>query len=171
MTIKEFLNKIETYTPDGYTFWSGLHKSAYNQKKTVSDTMLVVFPNPYPSQWKGFCSYDIDVEIWFGKVVNLKNTSVGEYQQDPYSPIDIVSNLHLLADTFATALGGDEYLSLLGVEPYEFFDAPDGQSVNQQVWLKTKIKLRAWFTESPSEIYYVTHTGEDVVVDGIPVIN
>ena len=171
MTIKEFLNKIEDYTPSGYAFWSGLHRTHYNTNKTVEDTFLVVFPNPWPAQWRSQCSYTVDVEMWLGHVVDIKKTVEGEYQHDPYSPIDILANLHIEANDLLASINTNAYLSVLNVDPFEFFDQPDGASVNSQVWLKIKASIRIWYVEEPEEIVYVVHNGVQVVQNDILIIN
>ena len=170
MTITEFVNRIELYLPTGYTFWSGLHRSSYNQEKLIEDTMLVVFPNPYPSQWRSFCNYNIDVEIWLGKMVNINNSVEGSYQVDPYSPLDVVQEMHLLADALIDDLNDDQYFNVMEVQPYEFFDSPDGKSVNRQVWLKVNVKLKAWFEATPAANVYVVHSGINVVMNDTLII-
>ena len=171
MTIKEFLNKIEDYTPTDYNFWAGLHRTHYNNKKTVDDTFLVVFPNPWPAQWRNQCSHTIDIEMWLGHVVDIKKTMTGEYQQDPYSPIDIIANLHIEANDLLASINTDSNLTVLSVDPFEFFDQPDGASVNSQVWLKIKASIRIWYVEVPEEIVYVVHNGVQVVQNDILIIN
>jgi len=145
MTITQLIDTLETYTPTGYEFWSGLHRSAYNQEKTVADTMLVVFPNPYPANWRPLCSNIVDVEIWFAKLVPVKRTTTESNQHNPYSPIETVQEMHDLVNVFVLATSADQYLQVMEVQPMEFFDSPDGQSVNRQVWIKTILKLKVLY--------------------------
>jgi len=157
MNITAYLNRLEDYTPTGYTFWTGLHREAYNMEKTIQDTMLVVYPNPYPSDWRTHCSDTITQEIWFGMMVNLKREAT-EYSHAPYSGISVVQTIHDLADDFIASLNTDPYIAVNSVEPYTFHDSPDGKGVNRQVWLQVTLNLRIW----RYELFTVVHSGDTV---------
>jgi hypothetical protein len=85
-----------------------------------------------------------------------------EYSHNPYSGIGVVQEMHDLADAFIDSISEDDYISVKEVEPYMFYDSPDGKSVMRQVWLKVNLTLKVW--KFSGEITYnVIHQEDEVV--------
>lgn len=143
MTITDFVKRIEFYTPATYTFWSGIERSMYNAEKTISNTMLLVTPREWPSDWRLWCSHDISIELWFGLLIDIQTTTGGTQQHKPYSNTEVIQSLHALANDTIADITADKGMHVL-TSKYEFFDSPDGQSVNRQVWLKCSMSVRLW---------------------------
>ena len=140
MTLSEFSAYIETYAPAGWTFWAGGHRETYNQEKQITDTMLLVLPNPYPVDWRGACKFEIEFSLWFGKLIEIKRTTTGEQQHDPYSPLELRSGLYTTVAEVIEELSTCDSIKVVSVTNGTFYDSPDGKSVNRQVWLEVPIK-------------------------------
>lgn len=113
MTLTEFVSVLAQYTPIGYSLWAGGSRTAYNNEKTVGDTMLVVLPNPYPAEWRPACSHEVRFSIWFGKVVPIKSTTMNTQEHKPYSSLEIRDELFGVANTYLTALNGSDAMQVL----------------------------------------------------------
>lgn len=145
MTLQQFSGILEQYTPNGYEYWAGHNRSAYNIEKTISDTLLVVLPNPFPVQWREKCWHTISLQLWFGKLVELKSTTTGEQQHDPYNPIELRDGLYNTAADYLAQLNTDQYVQVQQeLIQGTFYDSPDGQSVNRQVWLQVPVTLKVY---------------------------
>lgn len=144
MNILTFSQKIETATPTGYTFWAGHTREAYNMEKTISDTMLLVLPNPYPAQWRAGCSYTVDFSLWFGKMYEIYQSTTRTQQHNPYSAIEERKNMHDIVNDTMAMINADEAIAITEVQPIQFYDSPDGASVNRQVWAEVRIKAKVY---------------------------
>lgn len=140
MNLETFSSIIEQYTPTGYTFWAGGRREQYNIEKQISDTMLLVLPNPFPVNWREACSQKVTFSLWFGKLIEIKRTTTGEQQHDPYSPLELRSGLYGIAEQVISNLNGNQYVQVVTEASMgTFYDSPDGKSVNRQVWLEVPV--------------------------------
>jgi len=144
MTITEFSDIIETFTPSGFEYYATGSQTNYNMEKSINDTMLLVLPNPYPSWYRGECYNDMDLEIWFGHLIDIKKTASGTEQHNPYSSLEVRDYMHSLANTMLDSLKDHDSIQVLEANNYEFYDSPDGKSVNRQVWLKIPITAKIY---------------------------
>lgn len=143
MTITDFVKRMAFYTPASYTFWSGLDRSMYNAEKAISNTMLLVTPREWITDWRPMCSNTVDIELWFGQLIEITSTTGGTQQHKPYSNMEVNQLLQEVANTTIETITTDKAIHVL-TSKCEFFDSPDGQSVNRQIWLKCSISLRLW---------------------------
>jgi hypothetical protein len=147
MTLQEFSEILEQYTPEGFTYWAGHNRAMYNAEKQISDTLLVVLPNPYPVEWRAKCWYTVQVQLWFGKLLTIKPTTTGDQQHNPYSPIEVRDEVYNIADEYLEQLNTDYNIQVnQDVIQGTFYDSPDGQSVNRQVWLQVPVTLKVYST-------------------------
>ena len=144
MNIETFVNRIETYTPTGFTFWCGLRRAHYNTEKTIGNVMLMVLPASWPAMWREGCRYRINFELWFGVVEPINRTTIGTQQHDPYSALEDVQGIHDTARAVLAAIGLDAYISVVNEPNMVFYDQPDGQSVNSQIWLQVPIEANVY---------------------------
>jgi len=147
MNLEIFTSIVEQYTPDGYTFWAGGKREEYNQMKEISDTMLLVLPNPYPVNWRERCSHKIEFSLWFGKLIEVRRTTTGEQQHNPYGPVELRSDLYGIAEQVLSAINGNQYFQVMDAIVGTFYDSPDGKSVNRQVWLEVPVTAIIYFAE------------------------
>jgi len=145
MNITDFVARIGNYKPDGYEFWAGHLKSNYNMEKQVNNTLLLVVPNPFPANYRGSCYIDVRCEIWLGKIVPIKRTTEGTHQHDPYSPLEDRKQVQDIMTQLVALINADEWLAVVSPQvAVTFYDSPDGESVNRQVWGSVDIMVRAW---------------------------
>jgi len=144
MKLTQFAAIIENYTPDGFTFWAGHARGNYNMTKDVTDTLLLVLPNPYPAHWRDACWYEVTFELWLGKLIEVKRTTEGTEEHRPYSSIETRQGIYDIADAMITDMKDADYLQLITVDPMVFHDSPDGESVNRQVWLQIPVTAKIY---------------------------
>lgn len=174
MTITDFVNKIGTYAPTGWTFYAG-GTNKYNMEKAITDTMLMTLPN-WPLQFRFGQVTTVTFELWLGKLQEIARTTTQTQQHNPYSPIEIVQAIHNELEEVVSNIDKDEFLAVQSTTPMEFFDSPDGQSVNRQVWAKTTITMKVWCNGSVGLDYDLNQTfnpsdnGETILTDdsGVP---
>lgn len=147
MNILQFTQIIEAITPTGWEFYASGQRTDYNRDRSVNDTMVLVLPNPYPVWYRDNCSHQITFELWFGVKVDLKRTTTGTQQHNPNAPVELRDTMNDYARTALEALKDNAYITLEQVQPATFYDAPEGQSVNSQVWLQVPITARVWFKQ------------------------
>ena len=146
MKLTQFAAIIENYTPDGFTFWAGHARGNYNMTKDVSDTLLLVLPNPYPSMYRDECWHQVEFELWLGKLIEIKRTTEGTQEHRPYSSFETRQEVYDIADSMLYEMKQDDKLQLVTVNPMVFHDSPDGESVNRQVWLQIPVTAKIWMT-------------------------
>ncbi len=143
MNLQLFTSIIEQYTPSGYEFYASGKRENYNMKKSINDTMLMVLPNPFPINWREQCHKEIEFSIWLGKVIEIKRTTEGEQQHDPYSPLEERSGMYEVAKGIIEAMNNSEYITVVNENAEgTYYDSPDGKSVNRQVWLEIPLNVR-----------------------------
>ena len=136
MTIAELEDKIEGCVPTGYRFFSG-RKSEYNFEKLVSDIVLFIPPREWPLNWRSDCSYDVEVEIWIGKIRSPKTQQLTAFRDA----------LNTTATTMIDAI--NEINEILVVESdvqASYWSTDEGQSVNTQEFVSFTLLLRIWST-------------------------
>jgi hypothetical protein len=148
MNITTFIQKIKSYTPDGWEFWAGIAPTDYNRKKEINDTMLMVVPRRWPPEWRPKCGYEIEFEFRFGKVWTLKRPVQQMEQHDPGEPVEAMQAMHTTSAEVLAAINEDASMAVLESDYMEFFPSPDGKSVNQQFWLRVPVKLKVWGHET-----------------------
>ena len=135
MTIVELETIVEKYVNCGRLFCG--RRSEYNFEKHVSDITLLVPPRSWPLNWREGCSYDVEVEIWMGKVRNTKERTLTSFRDD----------LNTLAKEFIEALSGDEYISIPDTDiEANYWSSDEGQTVNSQEFISFPLTLRLWAT-------------------------
>jgi len=144
MKLTTFVNRIKLHTPTGWEFWAGLYRSAYNQEKQISDTMLMTLPKVWPANWRGDCAKEVDFELWFGKLLSINNTGSGLEQHPPYHEMEQIQALHDLAIETVQAISGDAFISLKNEPELVFYDSPDGKYVTRQIWVQVALKVDLW---------------------------
>lgn len=143
MTVKEFSAAIEACKITGWTFYASGDKNTYNREKTTTDnTMLLVLPNEYPTWYRGECTASISFEIWLGVKRVMKQTTTGTQQHNPDSSLEQRDTVIAYAKTIITSIAASTKIQLLDTSRVIFFDYDDGQSVNNQMWLKIPIKAK-----------------------------
>jgi hypothetical protein len=162
MTITDFSNIIESNAPIGWGYYAAGERAQYNTNKTVSDVMLCILPNPWPSQWRNVCKRSVTFSLWFGKVVPVKRTTTGTQQHDPYSPLELRAELIALAQIVIAGLSNESNLSITNDPVVTFYDAPEGGSVNSQAWLEVPIEAIVWQMES-DEDYLIDNEGNYLI--------
>ena len=166
MNIETFVNRIETYTPTGFTFWCGLRRAHYNTEKTIGNVMLMVLPASWPAMWREGCRYRINFELWLGVVVDLSRVVELTQQHNPYSPLESVAYIHQVARELIEAVSQDTYISVLNEPNMIFYDQPDGQSVNSQIWLQVPIECDVWKVAASDDVVYVINSiGQNVITN------
>jgi hypothetical protein len=148
MTIVEFSEILQSYTPTGWSFWANHLRSAYNYERDIQNTMQLVLPRAWPSRWRETCEHTATVELWFLKLVELKKETEGTQQHDPYSSLEERHLLHQLADEVIEQINTNDKIQVLNVKPYNFFDSPEGRNVNRQILLQCEIELRVYDIET-----------------------
>lgn len=155
MNLQELSAILESFTPTGFEYWAGGSRSEYNMKKKINDTMLVVLPNPFPLQWRSMCWHTVKLSVWFGKVIDLKRTTTGEQQHDPYSSIELMDGMYDTANDFLAQLNANDYIQVFqDITEATFYDSPDGKSVNRQVWLEVPLTLKIYWTGDSFDYYF-----------------
>lgn len=155
MNLQQFSRLLEQYAPDGFAYWAGHNKSSYNTEKTISDTLLVVLPNPFPVQWRDRCWHTVTMQLWFGKVVDVKTISIGEQQHDPYNPIELRDGLYMIAADYIAQINSNDYIQVQQeIVQGTYYDSPDGQSVNRQVWLQVPLTLKVYQPEGGFDYFF-----------------
>jgi len=143
MTIEQFSGIIETCKIAGWDYYASGDRNSYNRvKQTVDNTMILVLPSDYPTWYRGECSQPISFEIWLGEKRNIKQTTTGTQQHNPDSPIEQRDIMMAYAKTILQSISEADHILLLEAPIATFYDAPEGQSVNAQMWLKIPIKAK-----------------------------
>ena len=143
MKITTFIQKIESYTPPGYEFWAGVHRSHYNAEKQVNDTCLMVVPKTWPVKWREGCKWDAVFEVWLGKVWPIRRDVEQMQEHRPYTNMEAMQALHSTAGELVASINTDDHI-LVTSAAMTFYDAPEARSVNSQFWLKVQIAAKVY---------------------------
>jgi len=157
MNLELFANIIESYTPDDWEFWAAHKREEYNLDKSINDTMLMIYPNPFPVNWRDKCWYNLEMALWFGKLVDIKRDTTGQQQHNPYSPLELRSGMYDIAKDVIQNMNNSDYIQVLPDVSGTFYDSPDGKSVNRQVWLEVPITVK-FYNIGDSFDYYLDQT-------------
>jgi hypothetical protein len=144
MNITTFIDKIKSYTPEGWEFWAGIVRTDYNREKQLNDTMLLEVPRKWPQEWRPKCGHVLEFDMWFGKMWRLRRPVKQMEQHNPSEPVEAMQAMHTTAAEVLAAMNQDEAMQVLESDHMEFYPSPDGKSVNQQFWLKVPVKLKVW---------------------------
>lgn len=141
MTIAELVEIFEGHaTTMEYPFFCGL-KSHYNREKKITDIIILVPPKEWPLNWRADCSYDVEVEVWIGKMVNLRT----DRQDDTYPLATIRDTLNTDANTLIGLLNTDDYVQVLTDDISASYWSPEeGATINTQEFVSFPLTLRVW---------------------------
>ena len=132
MTIAQFEDKIESCVTG--KFFAG-RKNEYNREKLISDITILVPPREWPLNWREGCYYDIEVELWIGKVRNPKDATLTKFRDDLNAEaVTLIGAIHLLDGIHV--LSNDVNAS--------YWSSDEGQSVNSQEFISFTLPLRIW---------------------------
>lgn len=141
MTIAELVDIFEGHaTTMTYPFFCGL-KSHYNREKKITDIIILVPPKEWPLNWRADCSYDVEVEVWIGKMVNLRT----DRQDEVYPLAEIRDTLNTDANTLIALLNTDDEVQVLTDDISASYWSPEeGATINTQEFVSFPLTLRVW---------------------------
>jgi hypothetical protein len=141
MTIAELVDIFEGHaTTMEYPFFCGL-KSHYNREKKITDIIILVPPKEWPLNWRADCSYDVEVEVWIGKMVNLRT----DRQDETYPLATIRDTLNADANTLIGLLNTDDYVQVLTDDISASYWSPEeGATINTQEFVSFPLTLKVW---------------------------
>lgn len=139
MNLKTLIDKLETHVPEGYSFSATHLRSNINFDKELTDVMHVVYPNPFPSTYRPKQQKKrVDVEIWLGKLANLKRTNA---DGAGYTDDETRQQMYDLAANLAASINADDYIYIATSQPWTFHDQPDGSSITRHLWMQIPMTL------------------------------
>jgi hypothetical protein len=140
MTIAELVEIFDGHaTTMEYPFFAGL-MSHYNREKNITDIMILVPPKEWPLNWRENCSYDVQVEVWIGKMVNLRQN-----REDTYPLAEIRDELADDARTLIGLLNTTSTVQVVEDEiPASYWSPDDNATINTQEFVSFPLTLRVW---------------------------
>lgn len=169
MNITQFTQTIGQYVPANHDYMALGNRLQYNQQKDVNDTILLVLPNPYPIWWlreEGQCSEPITFDLYLFKKVNIKASTTGNQQQNPYSPTETRDTMATTLMTMVQAIYDDPHIQLRPASPLSvnFEDAIEGPTVNSQAaaWVRLEAVL---IYKDPNEFDPVLDEQNNLIYD------
>jgi len=138
MTIEELVTIFQTeVAKTDYTFFCGL-RSAYAREKKIDDVIILVPPKEWPLNWREDCHYDVEVEVWIGRVVSLRPE-----REDTYPLAEIRDDLNDDARTLIGYLNDSSRVQVVPTDINASYWSPDeGATVNTQEFVSFTLTLR-----------------------------
>lgn len=160
MKISEYSDILDSIKPTGYAYRAQM-RAAYNANNKVEPVFLFVPPRSWAVKWRNHCSHEERTQLMLGLPVNLKLE--GKQQWANYSPIEAREALIDLAAQIMKDLNEVKWVRVVssGIERAEFYDATEGHTANQMVWL-------SWFVDVELfEFTGITYNGTPVLYDNV----
>ena len=143
MTIKQLIDEIGTYKPTGWTYYAGHTAEAYNAQRVITNTMVLVIPNPYPLFWRDQCTEKIKIKVLFMQLMPIFDTTVtGTQQHTPWSSAEDRAAIYTTVETAVKAMVESTKFGITWVSPVKFYDSPDGATVNRQMMAEVEIEMQ-----------------------------
>jgi len=147
MTITQFIQRLLTHVPSDWTYYATGQASNYNQESTPADVVLVELPR-WPAKYRQMCAFEVNVQVYVGKLVNLI-PAAGTEVHAPYHSTEVIAAMHAAFDQFLDDVNTDNYMQVLTASPLEYIDAASGFGVNSQAWMRSSVQLRLWPEPAP----------------------